>query len=423
MKKLTAIVVGFGARGARYAEYSLDHPDELEIVAVADALPRKLESAKKRHNLPDNMLFTDWKDLAALPKMADFAIVSTQDNMHYEPAMALIEQGYDLLLEKPIAPTAWECKNIKEAAEKKGVQVVVCHLMRNTPYWTYIYDLLEEGVVGEIKTIIHSENVGNEHYAHSYVRGAWRNTAESSFMLLAKSCHDMDLMQWIIGKQCKRVQSFGSLTHFNKANQPEGAPDRCVDGCPYYESCLYSVKRQYIDHEPMHYFRRIACNTVEKTTDEQLLEAMKTGPYGRCVYACDNDVVDHQVVNMEFEDGTTVSFTMHAFSEHGRYTRIYGTKAQLVADEERNTVTVFPFDTREHINYELPKVDHSINAGHGGGDQGIMRDTLRFFRDGDPQKNVPSIQTSYMNHVITFAAEESRLTGRIIELDQFEKEI
>ena len=232
MKKMTAIVVGFGARGARYAEYSMKYPEELEIVAAADPIPNRLESAKNRHNIPDDMLFTNWKDLAALPKMADFAIVGTQDNMHYEPALALIDKGYDLLLEKPMAPTAWECKAITEAAEKKGVKVVVCHVLRYTDFWGKLKDLLDEGAIGEIKSIIHMENVGNEHYAHSYVRGNWRNAAESSCMILAKSCHDMDLLQWLIGKECKKVHSFGSLTHFNHEKQTRGRTGSLHSGLP-----------------------------------------------------------------------------------------------------------------------------------------------------------------------------------------------
>lgn len=424
MKKLTAVVVGFGARGARCAEYALDHPDELEIVAVADATPVKLESAKVRHNLPDNMLFTDWKDLATLPKLADFAIIGTQDKLHYAPAMALIEKGYNLLLEKPIAPTAKECKEVAEAAEKKGVKVVICHIMRYTDFWRKIKELLDQDTIGEIKSISYMENVGNEHYAHSFVRGPWRKAADSSCMILAKSCHDMDVLLWLTGKKCKRIQSFGSLTHFTRANQPEGAADRCVDGCPYYETCVYSAKKQYFDRAPIHYFRRVACGTVEETTDEKLREAMKTGPYGRCVYACDNDVVDHQVVNLEFEDGCTVSFSMCGFSEHGRMVRIYGTKGELIAEQDKLTFSVYSFATCERTEHRIEVTGpQDYRRGHGGGDQKLLEYTLQYLRGEGCEKDVSTIQSAYRNHLMSFAAEESRLTGRVIDLDQFSEEI
>lgn len=423
MKKMSAIVVGFGARGARYAEYSMKHPEELEILAVADPIPNRLESAKIRHNVPDDMLFADWRDLAALPKMADFAIVGTQDNMHYEPALALIDKGYDLLLEKPMAPTAWECKAIMEAAEKKGVRVVVCHVLRYTDFWGKLKDLLDEGAVGKVQSIIHMENVGNEHYSHSFVRGNWRNTAESSCMILAKSCHDMDLLQWLIGKQCKKVQSFGSLTYFTHENRPEGAPDRCTQGCPHADTCNYNAIKLYCEAAETHWFRRVAAKTVDFPTDEQVREAIETGPYGRCVFACDNDVVDHQVVNLEFEDGCTVSFTMCAFNKGGRFMRIFGTKGEIEADMDECNIKVYSFDTHAVTEYNTKKVGHDISAGHGGGDQGIVRDAVKYLSGEEQPKTISSVRTSYLSHLMAFAAEESRLTEKVVDLDRYTEEV
>ena len=220
MEKLTAIILGYGMRGQAYAKYAVSQPDKLKIVAVAEPEPSRRAYAKELHNIPDENLFDDWKKLAALPKMADFAIIGTQDQMHLEPALECIEKGYNLLLEKPMAPTAEECKIITEAAEKKGVKVIVCHVLRFTQFWTKLKDIIDNGDIGEIVSIIHTENVGNTHQSHSFVRGNWRNTEESAPMILAKSCHDTDIMQWLIGKDCKKVQSFGSLKHFRKENQP-----------------------------------------------------------------------------------------------------------------------------------------------------------------------------------------------------------
>lgn len=284
---------GFGGRGATSAYYAVNNPDELEIVAIAEPNENHIESAKNRHNLKDEQIYRDWKDLAAQPKLEDFAIIATQDNMHYGPAMALIEKGYHLLLEKPMAQTAEECKAITEAAERNGVKVILFHVLRFSNFWCMVKDVIDSGEVGEIVSVIHTEDVGNTHQAHSFVRGHWRKQSESSPMLLAKSCHDLDLLQWLIEKPCKRVQSFGSLSHFTKANQPEGAPDYCLQGCPVADSCYYNAEKAYMSVKKGNWGRFAATGILEEPTDEQVYAAIKDGPYGRCVYACDNDVVDH----------------------------------------------------------------------------------------------------------------------------------
>ena len=421
MKKLTAIVLGYGMRGQGYTHYSVAHPDELQIVAVAEPEKSKQDYAKERHNLPDNMIFDDWKKLASLPKMADFALITMQDRMHLEPALACIEKGYDLLLEKPMAPTAKECKIIYEAAEKKGVKVIVCHVLRFTKFWYKLKDIIDEGTLGDIMSIIHMENVGHLHQSHSFVRGNWRNSEESAPMILAKCCHDMDILQWLIGKDCKKVQSFGSLTHFRKENKPEGAPSRCLDGCPHQATCFYDPVRFYITGKKTGWEEVVADKI--KPSDEEIMAALEKGPYGRCVYECDNDVVDHQVVNMEFEGGCTVSFTMSAFNEGSRFIRIFGSKAELVADMKSNTIDIFHFNTREHEIIELNKIGDTIFSGHGGGDTGIIIDTLKYFGGEQPSKSVCDLRTSYLNHLICFAAEESRLGGTVVDLQKFSDKI
>ena len=422
MKKLTAVVLGYGMRGGIYAHYAIDHPDQIEIVAIADPNDSRRENAKKLHNLSDDALFTDWKQITDLPKMADFAIIGTQDNMHLEPALAAIEKGYNLLLEKPMAVTAKDCKMISDAAEKKGVKVIVCHVLRFTPFFCTIKDIIDNGTIGDVVSIMHSEHVGNVHQSHSYVRGNWRNEKESSPMIIAKSCHDLDIIQWLIGKDCKKVQSFGSLTHFTKENQPKGAPDRCTEGCPHAEECPYNAVKLYYDDKDNDWFRTVATEKVNPT-DEDVWEALKTGKYGRCVYACDNDVVDHQVVNMEFEDGITATFTMNAFNYNGRFIRVYGTMGEIVADIDSGSVNVFTFKDRKFTDYDINAKGNSITAGHGGGDTGIMVDLVKYFNDETPSKSICSIATSYMNHIIGFAAEISRHENVVIDLDKFMEKI
>lgn len=423
MKKITAVVVGFGGRGAIYAKYAMEHPDELEIVGVADPNPVRRETAKQRHKLPDERLYTTWEDLAAQPRMADFAIIGTQDNMHHAPALALIDKGYHLLLEKPMAPTPQECKEITEAAEKKGVKVVVCHVLRFTPFWRAVKNTILSGKLGKIQSVIGTENVGHIHQSHSFVRGDWRNTAESTCMIMAKCCHDMDIYQWLLDQKCVKVQSFGSLSHFRKENQPKGAPDRCTDGCPVADTCHYNATKLYLDDKENLWFRRTAAQTIDMPTDEQVLEAIKTGPYGRCVYCCDNDVVDHQVVNLEYEDGCTMSFTMNAFNEGGRSVHLYGTEGELVSSRDQKTLHLFSFATQKWEEISVLEAGNDITSGHGGGDTGIMVDTLSLLRGETPSYSICEVRTSYENHITGFAAEESRLTGKVIFLDEYSKNL
>jgi len=425
MKKLTAVVVGYGGRGAAYAAYSRQHPEELEIVAVADPNAARRASAAQWHNIPRQQQYATWQDLTAQPKLADFAILATQDNMHYEPALALIDKGYHLLLEKPMAPTPQECRAITEAAEEKGVKVVVCHVLRFTPFWCTIKDLVDKGRLGKIMSIMATENVGHIHQSHSYVRGAWRNTAESSCMIMAKCCHDMDILQWVIGEKCVSVQSFGSLKYFRRENQPAGAPDRCTDGCPHAENCHYNAQKLYMDEnsELWGWGRKAVAGTVDVPTPEQVWEALKTGPYGRCVYACDNDVVDHQVVNLEYENGCTVSFTMSAFNQGGRFIRIFGTEGELISDLDQSKLRLYSFATQQWETIEISEYGNDISSGHGGGDTGIMVDTLSLLRGDKPSKSICEVRTSYENHITGFAAEAARLENRVVNIAQYEASI
>ena len=421
MKILTAIVAGYGSRGSRYASFATQHPEQLEIVAVADPNPIRQKTAKELHNLEDSRIFDSWEQLAALPKMADFAIVATQDSMHVGPALALIEKGYHLLLEKPMAPTPWECEQITLAAERTGVQVVVCHVLRFTQFWRAIKDVILAGKLGKILNIVHMENVGHIHQSHSFVRGNWSNSERSSCMLLQKSCHDMDILQWLLGEQCEQVQSFGGLHHFCRENMPEGAPDRCVKGCPVADTCHYNAKKLYFDDKNNLWFRSVAAQTIDMPTDEQVMEAITYGPYGRCVYQCDNDVVDHQVVSLQLEDDATAVFTMTAFTPtEGRCIRLMGTDGEIYADMERNIIRFRPFGKpAEEIAVRKLTADFS---GHGGGDVRMVADYLDLLEGKGMSAALTTISRSVESHVVALAAEESRLNGgQVIPMDEFAK--
>jgi predicted dehydrogenase len=418
MGKIQAVVLGYGNRGASYSDYAVKHPDELEIVAVADPIANRLQYAAQLHSLPEDRIFTDWRQIADQPKMANFAIIATQDHMHLEPALAMIEKGYNLLLEKPMATTPAECKQITEAAEKKGVGIIVCHVLRFTSFWTTLKGIIDSGAIGKVMSITHMENVGNRHQSHSFVRGNWRKTSEATPMILAKCCHDTDLIQWLIGKSCKKVQSFGSLTYFTKENKPAGAPARCTDGCPHADTCFYNAIKLYYDDKYNTWFRSVIANTVTNPSDEAVMEALRTGPYGRCVYDCDNDVVDHQIVNMEFEDMTTASLSMNAFNKGGRFIRIFGTEGEITMGEGK-WFDVYSFADRQTTQVPIDTIGNSISSGHGGGDVGIMIDAVNYFGNGIASPSVCDIRMSYLSHLIAFAAEESRLTGTVVDLEEY----
>jgi len=411
MRPFTLITIGAGGRGTTYSAYTQDHPDQFKIVGVAEPHDVRRERFKLQYNLTDENTLTTWEHVFTRDKWADAVIISTQDNMHYGPAMAAIEKGYDILLEKPISPSEEECFEIARAAEAAGVKVIVCHTMRYSPMFEKIKEILDSGAIGEIVTFAHNENVGDLHYSHSFNRGHWRNTAESSPMILAKSCHDLDILQWLIGKKCVSVSSYGSLKYFNEANKPPDAPPRCTDGCPV--DCPYDTRKLYMDrnHHHMQWFASTAVG-FNNPTDEEVLHAMQTGRYGKCVFQCDNDVVDNQVVNMLFEGDTTVMFSMCAFTpDMSRSLKIMGTKGELKAHTSHNDIKVYDFITREEKIYNP---DHR-EGGHGGGDTGIMMSFYEYLCGNADMNKISEAGISAQNHRLCFAAEESRLnSGKVV---------
>ncbi len=414
-------MIGTGNRGTNYAERAKENSPEFEMVAIAEPNPARRDYVQKLYNLPDSACYDDYREILSQPKMADMAIIATQDKMHFEPAMMAIEKGYHLLLEKPVAPTPEECVQIAEAANKKGVDVVVCHVLRFSPFFMTIKNLIDEGRIGNVVNIVHTERVGNAHMSHSFVRGNWRNSKTSSPMILAKSCHDMDILNWLIGKHCTRVQSFGSLTYFTRENMPEGAPEYCVQGCPAAESCPYDARRIYLKDRM---FIQQATNK-KNPTDEDILRAITETNYGKCVFQSDNDVVDHQVVNLEYEGGATVSFSMCAFNTGGRRIRIMGTKGEIIGNMSDEYVTLFDFMTRESEQVMISGAvqDETINGGHGGGDGGIVRSFVQFVAGEYEGNSITDIDTSIESHLIAFAAEEARLTGQTIDIREYKNRV
>ena len=425
MMKLTAIVCGAGSRGTTYAKYMKEMSDRYEIVGVAEPIDTRRNNIRDMFSLPEQKCFKDYREILALPKMADIAIIATQDSMHTEPALMAIELGYDLLLEKPVAQTPEDCIAICNAAKKNGVKVLVCHVLRYTPFYKTIKKALMDGLIGEVMSLMAVEGVGNTHQSHSFVRGDWKIEEESAPMLLAKCCHDLDIIQWLIDKPCGKVSSFGELTYFKPENAPEGAPKRCFGtDCPARETCPYDVNKVYLSANSAGFMRRAAGRGFSKDftpDDDEIIEGLKNTGFGDCAFYAGNDVVDHQIVNMQF-GCATASLAMNAFNEGGRYIRIFGTKGELYANHKDTEITVFTFEDRKTFKISVKATEESIAGGHGGGDGGIIGEMYDYMCGNYKGYSAADIDISVKNHLIGFAAEKARKMDTVEHVEAFSKQ-
>lgn len=412
-KPVSLAIVGAGQRGRAYARLAADAGATIAAVAEPDPAARALIAAT--HDVPADQVYADWTELAAAGRIADIAVIATQERLHHANTVAFAAQGYHILLEKPLAPTEAEATAIATAVEAAGTVFAVCHVLRYTPYTKALRGIVDSGVLGRIASVEHLEPVGWWHHAHSFVRGNWRREDSSGPMLLTKSCHDIDWLLHIVGEPVTRVSSFGSLSHFRADQRPEGAADRCLD-CGVEAGCPYSAKRFYLQRlaDGRHDWP-LSVVTLEPT-EASVLAALREGPYGRCVYSCDNDVVDHQVVAMEFASGATASFTMTAFSPMGhRRTRVFGTHGSVEGDGETLTVTDFR-DGSSHVVDPAVLGDPTAGGGHGGGDGGLVNAFLHAVRTGDRSRITSTAAQSMASHRVVWAAERARLAGQVVTL-------
>ncbi|MBF9015020.1 MULTISPECIES: Gfo/Idh/MocA family protein [unclassified Oceanispirochaeta] len=409
MKKIRAAIIGAGNRGVdAYAQYAEKFPHELEITSVAEPREERRKNFSSRFKLDESNVFSDWKELLDAPKKADLVFICTQDTMHVQPAIKAMEKGYHILLEKPIAVTREDTLLLLESSKKYDVSIAVAHVLRYTPFFSAMKRQLDSGVIGEIQGISHNENVGHIHYSHSFVRGNWRNRTESSPMILAKSCHDMDILLFLTGQNCKKISSFGSRRVFLPENRPAGAPDRCLDGCFHHAECPYYGPKVYLNGNTDW---PVSVLTTDLTVSG-ISKALKEGPYGRCVYACDNDVVEQQVLNLVFDNGIPATFTMSAFTnETSRTIKIMGNKGEIRGNMEKGEIKIYDFETSEVSTVSL----YASETGHGGGDDGIVRELILHLNDRT-RPLTSSLEKSVQSHLMAFAAEEAMQTGKLIEL-------
>lgn len=406
-KPVTVILIGAGHRGCIYTDYALLHRNELKVVGVADPSHKKREHIKRLHELKEDEVFVDWKEVFARPKFADAVIVATPDHLHAAPCLAALDAGYDVLLEKPIGTTEEECRLILEKALSTNRIVAVCHVLRYSPYFRELKEVIDAGLIGNIISIQHMEPIEQIHMSHSYVRGKWRNSKNATPIVLAKSSHDTDIIRWMVNSNVKDVHCFGNLKWFTNINAPEGSTERCTDGCKVESSCPYSALQIYLRDKKRLYVFDMPANRSK--WDEYILEQLKTTDYGRCVYRMDNDQPDHLTVNMLFENGVTAAFSMEAHvSYEGRRTRIMGSKGDIVGNME--TFVLTDFKTRKQTSWEM-KTD-----AHGGGDHSLVRDFVQAVAQQDKTLLSSPIELSVESHLIAFAAERSRLHRTIEEV-------
>ncbi len=416
-RPVEAVLVGAGNRGTlAYGTYALRAPWDLRFVAVAEPNEERRRQFAQQHGIPPERQFRSWEELAERPPLAPALVNATMDRDHFPSTIALLEAGYHILLEKPMATTPEHCVGLVQVAERTGRILQVAHVLRYAPFFRQIYDLVHSGRLGEVVSVDWRENLSYYHFAHSFVRGNWANTERSSPMILTKCCHDLDLLVWILDRPCERLASFGSLTHFTPEKAPPGAPERCTDGCPVADDCPYHAPRLYLFTAAGTAFQHAVSRDP---SPDAILEALRTGPYGRCVYRCDNTAVDHQVVAMEFAGGLAVSLTMQGCSHvEGRTVRIDGTRATLLANEARRELLVADHLTGAVEEIRLAKPI----GGHGGGDVGLIRAFVQTVR-GERDAALTSARQSLASHLLAFAAEEARCCGTVVDFTAFVDEV
>ena len=400
-------VLGMGGRGTVYSHFV--HYYKNELVAVCDPDVSK-KAVAVEFGMPEENFFIDEEKFFSKGKLADALIIATMDTLHYRQTMKALELGYDILLEKPIAMTLQECRDIRDTAKRLGRRVVVCHVLRYSPVYMKIKDLLDEGAIGDVITLDMTENIGFYHYAHSYCRGNWRNTDLSTPLIVAKNCHDTDMICWLLNKKWLSVSSVGSLKFFRKENAPEGSTERCSD-CPYKDTCIYSAYRIY-NNEAYEKRAGLAKHGRLGLTHEEINKSLSSPEnlYGRCIYACDNNLVDNQIMNVLFEDNVTVQFKTIAHTNSlDREIKIFGTKGMIYTVPGEKSITV------ETLGGEITKHAYSEPIGgyahHGGGDVAIVKQFIEFIETGKRAKNLTDISDSIMGHALAFLAEDSRLNG------------
>jgi predicted dehydrogenase len=418
-KPLKLACIGCGARAQTYTQLAASYPDRFQIVAGADPVPERVQKIQATSANPDFRGFDSAEGILAAGKLADVMIVATQDNFHFEHCKAALELGYDVLLEKPISTRVDQVLEIERIARQVGRRVMVCFVLRFAAFYRKAKEIIDSGALGEIISIQANEGVNPWHQAHSFVRGHWSVVSKSSPMILSKCCHDTDIVHWLVGRRCEKIASFGSLDFFRSDRAPANAPLRCTDGCPVGDTCAFNALRYTNDMRTP--WLGMVYDRAREASVAEITDWLRVSPWGRCVYHCDNDVPDRQVLAMEFEGGITGTFTMTAFAT-GRHLEICGTRGVLKGGESYRQhfgthLILLPHEG-EPLCYTVQAEDGGYEL-HGGGDAGLVK---ALYEEMTKPPGVPleaGLESTVHSHVMTFAAEEARLTGRVVDVEEF----
>lgn len=412
MKPVAFVIVGAGDRGQCYARAIAAMPESAAVAGVVEPREFQRASLAAAYAIPPANVLTDWRELLDRERIADVAAICTQDDMHVEPAIALARKGYHILLEKPMAQNEPDCARVVSAIREAGVGLCVCHVLRYTDYTLRIRGMIEDGLIGDVVNVNRSETVSVGHFCHFYVRGRCNDTRYTPF-LLAKCCHDIDWIQYIVGRPCEQVQSFGSLYEFRAERRPTGAAARCTE-CPIEAGCPYSAVRYHVGRVKA---GRIwpTYTMTDELTEAGVMKALREGPQGRCVYDCENNVPDHQVVNMNFAGGATASYSVSAFDLHDtRRTTVFGTRGVIQGDE-RN-ITHDDFLTGKRTTFDAYANADCRVGGHRGADGRMIMEFIKQIRGDKDARMVTGPDETLMSHRIVFAAERSRMSGEVSAL-------
>lgn len=407
-RPVTAITLGAGARGTVYGNFAATYPDQLGIVGVAEPVPERQERHAQKHSIAEENRFATWEHVFKRPKFADAVIITTPDDLHYGPCMEALRLGYDILLEKPISPSEKECRDILKRIRETRRIVAVCHVLRYAPYFVKLRELIQGGAIGRVVSVQHFEPIEHVHMSHSFVRGNWHNSRATSPIILAKSCHDLDILRWLIGKDSRSIQAFGELSWFKPENAPAGSTARCTDGCTAESTCPYSALRIY--HRNRQRLHVLDLPASEGDQGDAILNRLRTTNYGRCVYRMDNDQPDHYITNILFDGGVTASFSMEAFTPWGgRRTRVMGSMGYIEGDMGRMEIYDFRSGERTALETKVLDVDQYAGSGHGGGDWRLAANWAEAIAKQDASLLSSTVDVSIESHVMAFAAEQSRL--------------
>ena len=420
MKKITAVIMGFGDRGQIYASYAKKEPEKFEIVGVVDTNPTRIEKAKELYGLDDKVCFLNPEEFFALDKFCDVVINATMDKLHVETTIPLLKKGYDVLLEKPITSDENELKTLEKTAKEHGRILMICHVLRYAPFYVKIKNILDGGELGKVENLYCSENVWIPHVLASYIRGKWGSEKEcGSGMLMAKCCHDLDMIVWLLkGAKPVAVSSFGNRSIFSEENKPANAGTRCTVDCKIEKDCPYSARKLYLENDlfPFLIWADIEGKDWTNVTYEEKEKSLNTdNPHGLCAYQ-NRDLVDHQSVMIEFENGVTATLNMTGgASRAGRFLHIICERGEIEGFLEENCFKIRRFNP-DNANYdeETVLITEDTSGAHSGGDLRLVEDFVARVGGGEPSVSCTSIEDSIIGHLITIAAEKSRKEKRVI---------